>query len=251
MILDAIAARHRLFRHLRGSYRRPLAPRCDLRLRDWMRPHHRQQQERHATIVTTPTAFTFSTVLAFTSYATNTTPNATLTLDLTLKYGAWWFPMIGRNAATALTRAAYWGARRSFSASSTIRLPQNSYDFVSSIAAVNATTVSSGGAAGATTMVLASGTGFAAQQTCCAQLAAARCEFFQIDNLTTATITIDDANGFKVSHNASDVVTNGADCGAIWLPGGDTWYLQPVNNSGQTLIMGGFAEVYVSDTGTY
>lgn len=219
------------------------------RVADWMRPAHRQQQSRLVTTFT-PTGLTFTTVLAPTSYATSTTPNATLTLDLTAKYGAWLFPMIGRNAATALTRAAYWGIRRSFNSSSTIRLPQNNYDFIGSTAAVNATTVASGGAAGATTMVLASGTGFAAGQMCLAQLAGARPEFFQIDNLTTATITIDDGGGFLVTHNASDVVTNGADVGNIWLPGGDVWRLTPVNNSGQTLIMACYAEVYASDTGT-
>lgn len=195
----------------------------------------------------TPSAFTFATQLAYTSYATSTTPNTTITLDLSTSFGAWLLCQIGRNAATALTRSAYIGIRRSFNASSTIRHPANNYDFISSIAAVNATTVSSGGAAAATTMVLASGTGYAAGQICCAQLAAARCEFFEINNLTTATITIDDASGFKVTHNASDVVTNGADCASIWLPGGDKWYLQPNNNSGQTVVMGIFSEIYASD----
>ncbi len=206
-------------------------------------------QARYVTTFT-PTAFTFTTVLAPTSYATSTTPNTTLTLDLTTKWGAYLFPMIGRNAATALTRSAYWAIRRSFNSSSTVRLAQNNYDFISSIVACNATTVSSGGAAGATTMVLASGTGFAANQVCLAQLVGARPEFFVIDNLTTATITIDDSAGFKVTHNASDVVTNGADVGSVWLPGGDVWYLTPVNNSGQTCIMACYAEVYSSDTGT-
>lgn len=249
MTIDAVAARARLFRHLRGAYRRDVFQRFDARQAEWMRPRHRQRQSCQVTTFT-PTAFTFTTNLAATSYATSTTPNATISLDLTTKFGAWWFPMVGRNAATALTRAAYWAARRSYNSSSTIRLPQSTYDFISSTAAVNQTTVASGGAAGATTMVLTSGTGFAAQQVCLAQLAAARAEWFQIDNLTTATITIDDSAGFKVTHNASDVVTNGADCGAIWLPGGDLWYLTPVNNSGQTLIMAGYSETYASDTGT-
>src|SRR6185437_3395956 len=223
-IIDSILARNNLRRPMRRVERFTAVQ------RKWMAPLQKQHLARFVTTFT-PTAFTFTTVLAATSYATSTTPNATVNLDLSTKFGAFWFPMIGRNVATALTRSAYWAARRSFSSSSTIRLPQNNYDFNSSIAACNATTVSSGGAAGATTMVLAAGTGFAAQQICMAQLAAARCEVFSIDNLTTNTITIDDANGFKVTHNASDVVTNSADAGAIWLPGGDLWYLQPVNNS--------------------
>lgn len=196
----------------------------------------------------TPTAMTFSSPIAATSYATSTTPGTTVTLDLTTKFGAWLYCRIGRNAATALTRAAYLAIRRSVNGSSTLRHPASNYDFISSIAAVSATTVSSGGAAGATTMVLASGTGFAAGNVCLAQLSGARAEFFTIDNLTTATITIDDSAGFLVTHNASDVVTNGADCGTIWLPGGDIWRITPVNNSGQTVVMAVDAAVYASDT---
>jgi hypothetical protein len=218
----------------------------------WMTPRQKQQQARFVTTFT-PTAFTFTTVLAATSYASSTTPNATINLDLSnlsTSYSAYLYPIISRNVGTALTRPAYFGVRRSFSSSATIRLPQNPYDFPSSIATANATTVSSGGAAGATTMVLASGTGFAAQQLCTAQLAGARCESFSISNLTSATITIDDANGFKIAHNASDVVTNGTDAGGYFIPGGDLWYIQPINNSGQTVIMQMYAETYVSDTGT-
>lgn len=198
--------------------------------------------------VFTPTAPTFSTPITPASFATSTTPGTTVTLDLTVAYGAWLHCRIGRNAATALTRAAYIAVRRQVN--NTIIHPANSYDFISSTAAVNATTVSSGGGAGATTMVLASGTGYAAGQICCANLAGARIEFFSIDNLTTATITVDRSGGFRTTHNASDVVTNGADVGSIWLPGGDIWEITPVNNSGQTVIIGVDAAVYASDTGT-
>lgn len=198
--------------------------------------------------VFTPTAPTFSTPIANTSYASSATPGTTVTLDLTTKFGAWLHGRIGRNAAAALTRAAYIAIRRQING--TLIHPSNAYDMVSLIAAVNATTVASGGAAGATTMVLASGSGFAAQNICCAQLAGARCEFFQITNLTTATITIDRSGGFRTTHNASDVVTNGADVFSIWIPGGDIWEITPVNNSGQTVIMRLDAAVYASDTGT-
>lgn len=198
----------------------------------------------------TPTVFTFSTVITAASFATSTTPGTTQTLDLTTKFGAYLICQIGRNAATALTRYGYIAIRRSFNSSATIRTPANNYDFISSTAAVNATTVSSGGAAAATTMVLASGTGIVANQTLCANSSGARVEFFTIDNLTTATVTIDDSAGFLITHNASDAVTNGADCGVVWIPGGDVWRITPVNNSGQTLVMACYAEVYASDTGT-
>lgn len=193
-----------------------------------------------------PTSPTYSSPIATTSYSTSATPGTTVTLDLRTAYGAWLYGRIGRNAATALTRAAYIAVRRTDN--DTILHPQNAYDMVSTIAAVNATTVSSGGASGATTMVLASGSGFAAGQTCLAQLAGARAEFFQITDLATATITIDRSTGFRVSHNASDVVTNGADTFTVWIPGGDIWELTPVNNSGQTVVMALDAAVYASDT---
>lgn len=193
-----------------------------------------------------PTSPTYSTPIAATSYSTSATPGTTVTLDLKTAFGAWLFGRIGRNAATALTRSAYITVRRTDN--STIIHPSNSYDMVSSTAAVSATTVSSGGASGATTMVLASGTGFAAGNTCCAQLAGARVEFFQITDLTTATITIDRSGGFRTSHSASDVVTNGADVFSVWIPGGDIWELTPVNNSGQTVVMALDAAVYASDT---
>jgi hypothetical protein len=196
----------------------------------------------------TPTSPTFSTPIAATSYSTSATPGTTVTLDLKTSFGAWLHGRIGRNAATALTRAAYIAVRRTDD--STLIHPSNAYDMISSTAAVNATTVSSGGASGATTMVLASGTGFAAGQTCCAQLSGARCEFFQITDLATATITIDRSTGFRTTHNASDVVTNGADAFSIWIPGGDVWEITPVNNSGQTVVMQVEAAVYVSDTST-
>lgn len=194
----------------------------------------------------TPTAFTFSTPISATSYSTSATPGTTVTLDLSGKFGAYLYGRIGRNAATALTRAAYIAVRRTDN--STIIHPHTAYDMVSSTAAVNATTVSSGGASGATTMVLASGSGFAAGQTCLAQLSGARVEFFGITDLATATITIDRSSGFRTSHNASDVVTNGADVFTVWIPGGDVWEITPVNNSGQTVVMAVDAAVYASDT---
>lgn len=198
--------------------------------------------------VITPTAPTFSTPIAAASFATATTPGTTVQLDLKTKFGAWLYVRIGRNAATALTRAAYAAVRRT-NGDGTI-LPGNQYDCVSSTAAVSATTVASGGAAGAQTVVLTSGTGFAAGDVACLQLAGARCEFVRAMDLTTATITIDRSGGFRVAHNAGDVVTNGADAFQVWLPGGDIWEITPVNNSGQTVVISVEAVTYASDTST-
>lgn len=192
-----------------------------------------------------PNAPTFSTPIAMASFASSATPGTTVTLDLTTKYGAWLTGFIGRDAATALTRAAYIGIRRQIN--NTRIVPNSNYDMVSTIAAVTQTTVSSGGSSGSATMVLASGSGFAAGQVCCAQLSGNRVEFFRLTDLTSATITIDRSGGFRVSHNASDKVTNGADVFSLWIPGGDIWEFTPVNNSGQTVVMGLEAAVYASD----
>lgn len=200
--------------------------------------------------VFTPTARTFTQLLAATSYATGAAPQTTITLDLTTKFGADLLLRIGRNAATALTRAARFSIRRTNNGSASIRHPANAYDFLSSTAAVNATTLNGAVSAAATTALLTSGTGFAADQTCLAQSSGLRAEFFSITDLTTATITIDDSGGFLIAHNSGDVVTNGADCGTIWLPGGDIWKITPINNSGQTLVFAADAEIYASDTGT-
>lgn len=197
----------------------------------------------------TPTTPTFVTPIPIASYATSATPNSRYSLDLTSKFGATLNLYIGRNAATALTRSARICVRRTVNG--TLRGSSDIYDLVSSTAAVNATTVSSGGAQNAATMVLASGTGFVADQWCCANLSGARAEFFQISDIATATVTHAHPSGFLVTHNASDVVTNGADVTTVWLPGGDFWDIWFLNNSGQTLIAQVTAAVYSSDTVTY
>lgn len=196
----------------------------------------------------TPTTPTFVTPIPIASYAASATPNSRYSLDLTSKFGATLNMYIGRNVATALTRSARICVRRTINGTS--RVSSDAYDLISTTVACNATTVSSGGAANAATMVLASGTGYAADQWCCANLSGVRAEFFRISDLTTATVTNDHPSGFLISHNASDVVTNGADVTSIWVPGGDLWDIWFTNNSGQTLIAMCEAAVYASDTVT-
>lgn len=197
----------------------------------------------------TPTSPTYSEVL-LQVLASGTTLGTKYTLDLKSKFGAFVVPMIGRRAATALTRPGYVAIRKTQNSSSTIQLPSTFFDFVSSIVAVNSTTVSSGGASGSNTVVLASGTGFAAEQWACLHSDDTNCnrvEFVRVIDLTTATIAVD--RNFLVSHNSSDRVTNGADVSApIWLPGGDIYEIGAVNNSGQALLFQVLAATYDSDT---
>lgn len=200
--------------------------------------------------VVTPTSPTFSTVIAPLVLASGTTLGTLQTLDLKTKFGAFLYPMIGRRAATALTRSGFIAIRRSHNQNASFNYPNTGYDFVSSIVAANSTTVSSGGASGTNTVVLTSGTSYAAGQWACLHsddTSANRVEFVQVIDLATNTIAVD--RTFKVSHNSADRVTNQADVGApIWLPGGDVYEITPVNNSGQSLVFHCLAATYDSDT---
>lgn len=191
-----------------------------------------------------PTTPTYTQVLAPTSYSSQAAPRATIPLNLQGKFGATLLVRIGRDAATALTRAGYLAARRTDN--DTLVMPNSTRDCVSSTAAVNQTTVSSGGGSGATTVTVGSGTGYAAGQNVLLQLAGERAEFVTITDATSNVLTIDRSTGFRVGHNASDRVTNGADVFEIYLPGGDIWELTPVNNSGQTLIFA--VDAIIDDT---
>jgi hypothetical protein len=194
----------------------------------------------------TPTSPTFSTPITAASFATSATPGTTVQLDLLTKFGAWLVCRIGRNAATALTRFGYIAIRRTVN--NTLNVPNTNYDFQSSTTAVNATTLNGASNSGTTTIVLTTATGFAAGQTICMNSSGSRIEFCQVDDLTTSTLTIDRSTGFRLTHNSGDTITWGADVGAVWIPGGDIWEITPVNNSGQTLIMGVDAITYASDT---
>lgn len=200
--------------------------------------------------VVTPTSPTFSTVIAPLVLASGTTLGTLQTLDLKTKFGAFLYPMIGRRAATALTRSGYIAIRRSHDQNASFNFPSTRDDFISSIVAANSTTVSSGGVAGTNTVVLTSGTGYAAGQWACLHsddTNANRVEFVQVTDLATNTIAVD--RNFKVSHNANDRIVNQADVGApIWLQGGDVYEITPVNNSGQSLVFHCLAAIYASDT---
>lgn len=196
----------------------------------------------------TPTVMTYSTPIAASSIASGTLPGTTVTVDLTTKFGAWLYCRIGRTTTSALTNAAYIAIRRQVN--NTLIYPSVNYDFVSSIAAVNSTTISSGGSSSNTSIVLAAGAGFTNRQIICIHSSGARVEFAALIGLSASTVWVDRSVGFRLTHNASDVVSNGADVGNVWIPGGDIWELTPINNSGQTLVFAVDAAVYASDTGT-
>lgn len=202
-----------------------------------------------ATAVVTPTSPTFATQIAAASFATSVTPGTTVTLDLKTSFGAWLYGRIGRNAATALTRAAYIAIRRTYN--NALIHPVTTYDMVSSITAVNATTLNGAANSGTDSCVLTSATGFAAGQTVCLNSSGLRIEFAQVADVTSTTLKIDRSGGWRTTHNSGDTITWGADVFSVWIPGGDIWEFTPVNNSGQTVIMALDSVVYASDTVTY
>lgn len=196
--------------------------------------------------VATPTAPTFTSIIAAAMFATAATPGTTVQLDLTTKYGAWVYGRIGRQSATALTRAARVNIRPTDN--NTILHPAQAYDLVSSIAAVNATTISASTSVGATSCLLTTSTGFLDNQTICFATSG-RLEFAYSTDMTTSTLTFDRSTGLRIAHTNGDTITNGSDVfPRVWLPGGDIYEFTPVNNSGQTVVIAVDAAVYASDT---
>ena len=195
--------------------------------------------------VITPTPGTFTNIVPATLLATGTTLGTIQTISFTAKYGGYLYARIGRNVTTALTRAGYLAVRPNGKGSTV--LPSVAYDRVSSTVLAALSTVSSGGASGTNTVTLGSGTGFAAGDTICLQLAGARLEFARVIDVAGAVLTVD--RNFRTSHNASDTVTNQADVWPrIWLPGDEIYDLVPVNNSGQALVFMADFLPYDSDT---
>jgi hypothetical protein len=179
-------------------------------------------------------------LLAPTSLPSSSDPYPMITLDLRNKDGAYLYCRIGRDTSIALKRSAYIAIRRRIN--ETLHgNPSNPYDFISS------TMASSDVSAGATATTLETSTGFAPGQQCCVQLDGNRCEFLQIGSMRTNTIMIDRGGGFLQSHFASDLVTNGADCSNIFVPGGFIYEITPNNDSGQTVVMCLDAEFFPSE----
>lgn len=197
----------------------------------------------------TPTTPTFTTILAAQVVTTGNIGTLATPLDLKNKRGAYLYGFIGRRAATALTRPGYIAIRPTNNAGTVV--PATVHDMVSSIAAAISNTVASGGASGATTVVLTSGTSFAAQDWICLHsddTSANRVEFARVVLVSTNTLTVDMA--FKTSHNAADRVTTMADTFRTWIPGGDIYDFRAVNNSGQDLVFALYAEIDNGDTYT-
>lgn len=199
--------------------------------------------------VITPTTPTFTAVLAPVVLASGTTLGATPgTLDLRTSLGAILNVRIGRRVATALTRSGYVLSRRTNNGNSV--LPTLDYSRYSGTVAAASSTVSSGGASGSNQVVLASGTGFAAGDVICLHsddTSALRVEWARVIDVTSATLTVD--RNFRTSHSSADRVTNQADMfSGLWLPGGDIWEVQHVNNSGQSLLFAIDAEIHPSYT---
>lgn len=197
----------------------------------------------------TPTAPTFTTLLAAQVVTTGNIGSLATPLDLKTKRGATLYGFIGRRAATALTRSAYIMVRPSNDAATVV--PNTGHDLVSGIVAAISNTVASGGASGATTVVLTSGTSFVAGDTICLHSddgSANRVEFAKVLLVSSNTLTVD--TPFLVTHNAADRVTTQGDVFRTWIPGGDIYDFRAVNNSGQDCVFALYAVVDNGDTYT-
>ena len=167
------------------------------------------------------------------------------TLDLCEKYGAVILSRMGRRVVTALTRAAFISIRRTHG--NTLVSNAQTYDIQSQTAAVVAPTVSSGGASGTNTVTVSSVTGLTVGDTICLHSAAAeRVEFARIFSIAGLVLTVE--KNFRVSHNATDIVTNLADDRQMFIPGGDIYEITCHNNSGQSILFEVYATTDNGDT---
>jgi hypothetical protein len=193
-----------------------------------------------AVIPVTPTAPVPTIIQAPVVLAPNiAVSGATITLDLRTRVSAWMCVRMGRRVATALGRAAYVAIRRTHNG--TLVVPAQTFDVVSQTATAISTTVATASVVGASTLALASGTGFVIGDTICLHSEGVnaytpdRVEFNRIIAIPTAnSITVE--RPFRSEHNVGDRVTNLADVRSYPIPGGDIYEITCINNSGQAMV---------------
>lgn len=169
------------------------------------------------------------------------------TLDLTTKFGAWIYVMIGRRVATALTRFGFVSIRPTLNNSGSYQIPSTLLDAISSTVAAISTTLSASPSAGDATVSVTSATSLAVGDTVCLHsddTSANRVEFVRIASISGTTITLERI--LKIAHTSGDRFTTMADVQKIWLPGGEHYEFRCQNNSGQSLV---FQVESVTDNG--
>lgn len=187
----------------------------------------------------TKTTNTFSTIQAAVVLTTGTL-GTMVSLDLKNKEGAYIHCCIGRQATTVLTRPGYVAIRKNFN--DTLTIPNPQYDVVSQITASINTTLNGAVAINDTTIPVASATSLAVGDTLCLSGAsAAGTEFVRIVSISETTLTLERPT--RVAHNSGDAVTTLADVFTQWVPGGDSYGIRCINNSGQSLLFQVDAEV--------
>jgi hypothetical protein len=187
----------------------------------------------------TKTTNTFTSVEAPVVVSTGTV-GTLRTLDLKNKDGAYIHCRIGRQAATALTRAGYVAIRKTDNDS--LVIPNPFYDVQTQIVASINTTLSGAQSIGDATIGVASAVGFAVGDTLCLSGASAvRVEFSRIVAISGSVFTLE--RPLRLAHNSGDAVRSLADIYTQWIPGGDIYEIRCINNSGQDLLFAIDAEV--------
>ena len=142
------------------------------------------------------------------------------TLDLTTKVAAYVFIRFGRTGTTALGSGVMSLIRRTLNANA-IGHPGSVFAVRGATIAASSTTVGTDSAAGQKTLLLTSGTGFAADDYILIGAGTAREEWARVSSVATNTLTLD--RNLTYTHTAAqaDIVTNKAECyDPAWVVGG-------------------------------
>jgi hypothetical protein len=148
------------------------------------------------------------------------------TLDLRTKYGAFLFAMLGRKGTTTPGAAIKVFLRRVLNDGTAGPAIAPVYaPLLSNLNTTNQSTINADAAAAATSIVVASGTGFAAGDTICIYDASfTRLEFKTVSKVSGTTITLCEPLDYAHTAAQADNVSRQADVfGPIWCGGGSLW----------------------------
>jgi hypothetical protein len=175
-------------------------------------------------MATTTPVWVESTVQAVTTLSRNAA--ARFVSDQRTQWGAYLLVRLGRGGTAALTNGVDVVARRTAGNDAAV-YPAPLVALRSQTAAASGTTcAASGNPAGASSLTVASTTGFAAGDLVCVQDAAtptAATEWARVARVTSATVLLLDGPTKSAHNSTAHTVRNKADSWAVWLDGGAVW----------------------------
>lgn len=202
---------------------------------------------------TTNPVFSESTVIAAAAISVGAAPATRGTLDLTADFGANLYVRVGFRGTTAWDYSLTVHPRPVLGGGSGTNLhPATTLGRNLSLTAATAlTTISTNASAGATSIVVTSGTGFAAKDLIMIEKALARLEFCRVSKVSGNTLYLDAP--LRYAHTAADAdnVSNGAQIfPKSWLEGGSLWELivdAGQATTGSAVVVEAFAVTYTND----